>query len=205
MKLNRSIVATGVVLGVLIFACSGNKPAEKTNEEQAPVVPAVSTKDLKIAFYHTDSLKDGYTYYKNEDARITKKGEAFQNEMISRQRSLEQMAANYEKYMREGTMTGADLQNLENEIMRKRDQLMALQQTKGAQLEKETGEALEVLTKRIDVAGKKYCEKYGIDILVKHGAGGQFNFIHEKMNVTQSFIDFLNHEQEQMDKDLGKK
>src|SRR5690606_37544891 len=116
----------------------------------------------------------------------------------------EQMAANYDRYLKEGTMTGADLQNLENEIMRKRDQLMSLQQTKGAQLESETNEALEVLTKRIDVAGKKYCEKYGIDILLKHGPGGQINFINEKMDVTQSFIEFLNNEQAEMDKALGK-
>ncbi|MNY39412.1 Outer membrane protein (OmpH-like) [compost metagenome] len=117
---------------------------------------------------------------------------------------MEQKAQNYEKYMREGTATGEQLQNLENEIMRLREQLMTQQQTRGAQLEKETSEALTVLSKKIEVAGKKYCAKYGIDILLIHGQGGQINFINDKMNVTQSFIDFLNHEQEIMDKELGK-
>ena len=205
MKLGH-IVAAGLILGLTTFACSDKKSAEaeKAPEEKAPVVPVVSSKGLKIAFYYSDSLKEGFTYYKNEDARITKKGEAFQNEMIAKQRVLEQKAQNYERYMREGTMTGADLQNLENEIMRMREQLMNQQQTRGAQLEKETNEALTVLSKKIEVAGKKYCEKYGIDGLLIHGQGGQINFINDKMNVTRSFIDFLNHEQEAMDKDLGK-
>lgn len=203
MKLGH-IIAAGLILGFTTFACSDKKEEPKTKEESAPVVPTVNSKGLKIAFYYSDSLKNGFTYYKNEDARITKKGEAFQNEMMSKQRSLEQKAQNYEKYMREGTATGEQLQALENEIMRIREQLMNQQQTRGAQLEKETNEALTVLGKKIEVAGKKYCEKYGIDILLIHGQGGQINFINDKMDVTKSFIDFLNHEQEMMDKDLGK-
>ncbi len=203
MKLGH-VIAAGLILGLTTFACSDKKEESKTKEENPPVVPTVDSKSLKIAFYYSDSLKEGFTYYKNEDARITKKGEAFQNEMISKQRLLEQKAQNYEKYMREGTMTGADMQSLENEIVRMREQLMNMQQTRGAQLEKETNEALNVLSKKIEVAGKKYCEKYGIDLLLIHGQGGQINFINDKMNVTQSFIDFLNHEQEIMDKDLGK-
>ena len=203
MKLGH-VIATGLILGLTTFACSDKKEEVTTKEEAAPAVPTVDSKGLKIAFYYSDSLKNGFTYYKNEDARITKKGEAFQNEMIAKQRSMEQKAQNYEKYMREGTATGEQLQNLENEIMRLREQLMTQQQTRGAQLEKETGEALTVLSKKIEVAGKKYCAKYGIDILLIHGQGGQINFINDKMNVTQSFIDFLNHEQEIMDKELGK-
>ena len=206
MKLGH-IITAGLILGLTTFACSDKKESdknEKTKEEAAPLVPTVSPKGLKIAFYYSDSLKEGFTYYKNEAARITKKGQAFQNERMSKQRSLEQKAQNYEKYMREGTATGEQLQTLENEIMRMREQLMNMQQSRGAQLEKETNEALTVLGKKIEVAGKKYCDKYGIDILLIHGQGGQINFINDKMNVTQSFIDFLNHEQEIMDKDLGK-
>jgi hypothetical protein len=126
MKLGH-IITAGLILGLTTFACSDKKEssdAEKTKEEKAPVVPVVDSKGLKIAFYYSDSLKNGFTYYKNEDARITKKGEAFQNEMMSKQRSLEQKAQNYEKYMREGTATGEQLQALENEIMRMREQLI---------------------------------------------------------------------------------
>jgi Skp family chaperone for outer membrane proteins len=201
MKIGKLITLSLITVAV---ACSEKKTSPEVKPETQPTVQAVDTKGLKIAFYYSDSLKNGYTYYKNEDARITKKGESFQNEMMAKQRSLEQMAANYDKYMREGTMTGADLQNLENEIIRKRDQLMQMQQTRGAELEKETTEALDVLTRKIDVAGKKYCEKYGIDILLKHGPGGQINFVNEKMDVTKSFIEFLNNEQAQINKDLGK-
>jgi Skp family chaperone for outer membrane proteins len=94
--------------------------------------------------------------------------------------------------------------NLENEIKRKEQQFMTFQQTQGAALETETNESLESLTKKIEAAGKKYCEKYGIDLLLIHGQGGQINFINKKMDVTRSFIDYLNYEQQQLEKDMGK-
>lgn len=189
-------------LGMTMVACSGSEKKE-IKEEKAPDVQVVNPKGLKIAFYYSDSLKTGFKYYAKEDARISKKGESFQNELISRQRKLEEMAAMYERYMREGTVTGEELQKLENQIMRKREELMNIQQTRGAALEKETNEALQVLGKKIEVAGKKYCEKYHIDLLLIHGQGGQINFINEKMNVTQSFIDFLNAEQDKTEQDLS--
>lgn len=192
----------GCVIGsiALLSACGEDK--KEVKEESAPTVQTVDTKGLKIAFYYSDSLKTGFKYYAQEDARMTKKGQAFQNEMMSRQRKLEEMAATYEKFMREGTVTGQDLQKLENDIMTRREQLMALQQNRGAALEKETNEALEVLSKKIEAAGKKYCKKYGIDLLLIHGAGGQINFVSEKMNATKSFIEFLNAEQQKTDQAL---
>jgi acetylglutamate kinase len=47
-----------------------------------------------------------------------------------------------------------------------------------------------------------YSEKNNIDILLIHGAGGQLNFINEKMNVTSDFIRFLNENQANIEKDL---
>lgn len=202
--MKKFLFAASIVTGLVVVGCNDSAKKE-VKEEAAPVVPVVNPKGLKIAFYYSDSLKNGFKYYKQEDARITKKGRDFENELMFRQKKLEEMAANYDKYMREGTATGEQIQNLENEIMRKRQELMNLQQNRGGALEKETNEALQVLSKKIEVAGKKYCEKYGIDMLLIHGQGGQINFIDEKMNVTQSFIDFLNAEQEKTEAELSGK
>jgi Skp family chaperone for outer membrane proteins len=198
--MNKLVLSLTIGAVALLAACSEEK--KEIKEETAPKVQAVDTKGLKIAYYYSDSLKTGFKYYAQEDSRMTKKGQAFQNEMIARQRKVEEMASTYDKYMREGTVTGIELQNLENEIRRKQQELMNMQQNRGAALEKETNEALEVLSKKIEVAGKKYCEKYGIDMLLIHGPGGQINFISDKMNVTQSFIEFLNAEQEKTEQAL---
>lgn len=202
MKLFQ-IAAFSLVIGATVLSCSESKK-EQFKAEKAPSVPTVNPKGLKIAYYYSDSLKTGFRYFKNEDDRLTKKGKAFENELMARQRALEGLQARFQERYQQGTASPEEMMSLENEIKRKNQQLLQYQQNQGGALEKETSESLTALSKKIEAAGKKYCEKYGIDMLLIHGQGGQINFINEKMNVTQSFVDFLNHEQEQLEKDMGK-
>ena len=195
-----SIAALTVSLSMA--SCSDAKNQE-VKEEKAPNVPVVKVDGLKIAFYYSDSLRTGYEYYKKEDARITAKGKALESTLMSRQKSLYEMESRFNDHIKNGTASGEELSKMEKEILRKKEQFMNYQQSEGGALEKATSESLEALSKKIDAAGKKYCEKYGIDILLRHGPGGQINFINDKMDVTKSFIDFLNHEQELLKKDMG--
>jgi Skp family chaperone for outer membrane proteins len=81
-------------------------------------------------------------------------------------------------------------------------ELMQYQQAQAAKIEEESVKKLEAITKKIETLGKMYSEKNNIDILLIHGAGGQLNFINEKMNVTSDFIRFLNDNQASIEKDL---
>ena len=80
--------------------------------------------------------------------------------------------------------------------------IMQYQQTEGAKLEAETLKKLEDISNKIEVLGKKYCEIHQIDILLMHGKGGQLNYISETMDVTKEFIQFLNENQKEIEKDL---
>lgn len=197
------IALLGLSATVAATSCSEDKNASK--EEDAPVVPVVDPKGLKIAFYYSDSLRTGFKYFQHEDSMMNKKAEAFQKDLMGRQNTLAGMEQRFAEAYKTGTATSESLQKMEAEINRKREQYMAYQQTRGTELEKETSEKLTVLSKKIEVAGEKYCKKYGVDMLLIHGQGGQINFIDKRMDVTKSFIDFLNHQQEQMEKDMGEK
>ena len=83
-------------------------------------------------------------------------------------------------------------------------ELMQYQQTEGARIEKQTFKSLEAINKKVELWGKKYCEKHHIDLLLIQGEGGQINYVNKKMDVTRSFIDYLNYEQQQLEKDMGK-
>jgi Skp family chaperone for outer membrane proteins len=157
------IAVIGFVVGTTISACSETKK-DQFKPEKAPTVPTVNPKGLKIAFYYSDSLKTGFKYFKNEDDRLTKKGKAFENELMSRQRALEGLQARFQERYQQGTASPEEMMNLENEIKRKNQQLLQFQQNQGGALEKETSESLTSLSKKIEAAGKKYCEKYKSDI-----------------------------------------
>ncbi|MFY7991127.1 MAG: OmpH family outer membrane protein [Fluviicola sp.] len=189
-----------IVLFVAV-ACGEKKPEKK--EEQAPNVPIVKTDGLKIAYYYSDSLRTGFDYYKSQDERITAKGKNLEQTLMNRQKAIIDMEQRFQNHIKNGTASGEELQKMENELLRKKEQLMQYQQQEGAKLEKETADVLTAISKKIEAAGKKYCEKYKIDMLLIHGAGGQINYINGQMDVTKSFIDFLNNEQELLKKDMG--
>ena len=63
--------------------------------------------------------------------------------------------------------------------------------------------SLETVNKKIEALGKKYCEKHQIDILLMHGEGGQINYINSRMDVTSEFVNFLNENQAQIEKELN--
>ena len=61
----------------------------------------------------------------------------------------------------------------------------------------------KITNKKIEALGKKYCEKHQIDILLMHGPGGQINYINDRMDVTTEFVNFLNENQAQIEKELN--
>ena len=82
--------------------------------------------------------------------------------------------------------------------------LTQYQQTEGAKIESLTVKKLEEISKKIEAFGKQFSEENNIDILLIHGPGGQINFIDSSMDVTKSFVDFLNAHQEEIEKSLKK-
>lgn len=185
-----------VSLAAVLFAC-GEKSKEAENT--TPNVPTIKN-GLRIAYYVQDSLKNGFDYYREMDSVTKVKQTRFQSELEKKQRALQKYVADKEKLMQSGQLSAFEVQSVQKEAQRREQALYQYQQTEGVKIETETVEILEVLTKRIEAAGKEYCKKHKIDVLLIHGPGGQINFINEKMNVTEEFIAYLNQHQEEIEK-----
>jgi len=189
----------------LALSCTSKKEA-KVPENTKPSVPVVRTNGLKIAFYNQDSLKEGFIYFKNMDEMVKRKQIAFQNQLGTKEKELQNFVATNEERVKLGQLSAFEIQSIQQEAQKKEQTLYQLQQTQGAKLEKETVDLLNVIGKKIEAAGKKYCEKHKIDLLLVQSAGSQFNYINPTMDVTKEFIAFLNQEQDLIEKDIkGKK
>ena len=197
-----AIAFAGLSLSIAMSACSADK--KKTEEAKAPDVPVVAVGDLKIAFYNSDSLASQYTYLVEQDSLMKIKQLKFENDLKSRERNLQQLAQTYETKRQNMSASGAELQQMENNIGRKQQDAQMFQQNEGMKLQNEAAEIQRVIAKKIEEASKLYCEKYKIDMLLVHGQGGQFAYIKPSMEVTESFIQFVNAEQQKLNKDMGK-
>ena len=186
----------GLTLAAVVTSCSDDTKKEK--EVEAPSVPTVDPQGLKIAFYESDSLNEGYIFLKTQDSLLKKKQEKFEKDIASRQRSLQSSYETFMKNEKEGVYIAADVQRKQAELERQSQSLQMFQQNEGAKLQEEAIEMQKVLQNKINKFSKMYCEKYKIDMLIMHGEGGQVSYYNPKMDVTKSFIQFVNSEEKKL-------
>lgn len=184
---------TGLLMTAVLTNCSEDKKEDKKVE--APEVPTVDPKGLKIAFYDSDSLNEGFEYLKEQDSILKIKQVKFEKELQARQGTIQRKYQDLESKQRDMILSGAEIQKKQVELERLSQSLQNYQQNEGGKLQQEAMEMQEVLQNKVNEYAKRYCEKYKLDMLIMHAKGGQFTYITPKMNVTKSFIEFVNAEQ----------
>jgi outer membrane protein len=196
----KKIIALALVSTFVLIGCG-----EKKKEEKAKTPVKVEGKkigSLKIAFYNQDTLKVQFKYYKEQDEEMQKKQKAFQNEVERMTKEYQDFLGSYDKQAQQGLLSQIQIQGIQEKAAQKEQKIMRYQQDKGAQLEKETINKLEVIGKKLEAYSKKFSEEYNIDILLTHAAGGQLAYINPSMDVTVSFIEFLNQQEDEILKDM---
>lgn len=190
------IALIGLTSAAVLTACS--EETKKDKEVEAPSVPTVDPQGLKIAFYESDSLNEGFLFIKTQDSILKKKEERFARDMEARQRNLQKAYETFMKNDKDMVYTAADRERKQIELERQSQSLQQYQQSEAGKLQEETMELQKVLQNKISKFSKMYCEKYKIDMLIMHGEGGQVSYYNPKMDVTKSFIEFVNAEDKKL-------
>ena len=183
----------------LSSACSTPTPPKK---DQTPKVPITRLDGLKIAYYANDSIKKYFDYFKKEEAVAEKNQKRFEKELQKRNEVYENYIIKKDQEARSGLLSQNEIAMVQQKAQQMQNELMQYQQTEGARIEKQTFKSLEAINKKVELWGKKYCEKHNIDLLLIQEQGGQINYINKKMDVTKEFINFLNENQAAIEKEL---
>lgn len=182
-----------------IAACSSPAPVKK---DSTPKVPTTRLDGLKIAYYANDSIKKYFDYFKREEAKAEKIQKGFETELKKRNKVYEDYIIKKDQEARSGLLSQNEIAMVQQKAQQMQNELMQYQQTEGQRIEEQTMKSLEAINKKVELWGKKYCEKHHIDLLLIQGQGGQINYINKEMDVTKAFINFLNENQSQIEKEL---
>lgn len=196
--MNKLIIFSSALL--LAIASCGK--TEKAKETTAPKVETRDMKGLKIAYYNSDSLKVYFEFFKKQEAIVTKKQTTFQKELERRQKEYQNYITRNNERLRSGMLSENEQIGIQQKVQQMESSLMQYQQNEGEKLQKEMMDMTEAIGKKIEVAGKEFSEKHGIDILLIHGPGGQINFINSSMDVTKEFSEYLNLKQSEIENDI---
>jgi outer membrane protein len=198
----KKTIAIAIVCTLVLVSCGQKKSDGKGN---TPVkVEAKKMGSLKIAFYDQDTLKVQFKYYKEQDEEMQNKQKAFQSEVDRMTKEYQSFLSAYDKQAQQGLLSQIQIQGIQEKAAQKEQAIMKFQQERGAQLENETIKKLEVIGNKLEAYSKKFSEDNGIDILLTHAAGGQLAYISSKMDVTASFIEFLNQNEDEINKAISK-
>lgn len=181
-----------------LTACLQSNPQRK---DSTPKVPVTRTDGLKIAYYANDSLKKYFVYFKREEAAAEKNQKRFENELKKRNKAYEDYIIKKDQEARSGLLSQNEIAMVQQKAQQMQNELLQYQQTEGQRIEEQTLKSLEAINKKVELWGKKYCEQHKIDVLLIQGQGGQINFINKEMDVTEAFINFLNDNQSQIEKE----
>ena len=196
----RKLVSFGI-LSVILVSC-GAKEEEVKVENTTPKVVVRDMQGLKIAYYHSDSIKKYFEYFKQEEAIVTSKQQSFQKEIERKTKDYEAFITRNNQKLQGGLLSENEQIKIQQQAQTMEAELMQYQQTQGAKLEEETIKKLETISKKIETWGKKFCEENKIDIMLIQGPGGQINYINTSMDVTKEFTAYLNQHQKEIEKDI---
>jgi len=186
---------------LLIMSCGDAKEKQKVIEKQVNLVSQDSS-DFIIAFYYNDSIKTGFDYYRKIEANLNSRQVSYQSQIQSKTQKYQNFVTKKQKDIQAGLLSENEMMQVQQKAAEMEQDIVQYQQREGARLEEDMLKNLESINKKLEAFGKLFSENHGIDILMGYSSGQQINYISPQMNVTSSFIDFLNNEQKKLEEDL---
>jgi outer membrane protein len=159
-------------------------------------------KGLKIAYYNSDTLKEQFIFFKEQDSLMTSKQKAFESELQRKQQEFEAFISKNEGMMKQGLLSENEQAALSQKAQAMQKQIMDYQQNQGQALEKEAIDKMTVIGNKVEKFAKEFSQKNKIDVLLIHGKGGQIGYIDTSMDVTKEFVNYLNEKQAEIAKEL---
>ena len=183
------------------MSCGDSKEKQKVIEKQVNLVSQDSS-DFIIAFYYNDSIKTGFDYYRKIEANLNSRQVSYQSQIQSKTQKYQNYVTKKQKDIQAGLLSENEMMQVQQKAAEMEQDIVQYQQREGARLEEDMLKNLESINKKLEAFGKLFSENHGIDILMGYSSGQQINYISPQMNVTSSFIDFLNNEQKKLEEDL---
>jgi outer membrane protein len=184
--LNLFLLAAVIILFVLHFS------SNKTTPDNAAVQAADSTMPEKVAivYINEDSLLENYAYFKELAANLDEKRKSLESDYTSKAQGLQTEINNFQRNA--GNMTMSQARAVEEDLMRKQQNLLRYQETLTQDMMKEEAEVNRKLYERVSDYLKDYALKNGYTVVLNYKPGSVLLYGHEAMDVTKEVVKGLN-------------
>ncbi len=189
---SKNFIVKGLFALFLIAAfaqCAGNNAADTL---AGGSVPTAGVSELKIAYVEIDSLLNNYNLYKDLNEAMIRKQENVEVTLKEKAKSLDSEVRDFERKYQNNVFTPERAQQEQNRLVKKRQDLEALQQRLIGELQQESDKNSIQLQDSI----KAYLEDFNKDkkysLIINNAGFSNLLYADPVFNITQEVIDGLN-------------
>ncbi len=191
--INGVLAAAVIVLFVLYFT-GGDKEAKEGGSTPALATLSQGGGDLKIAYFHVDSVLANWDLYYQVQEELAAKQSSLETEFAGKQQAFMSRVEDAQYKIQRGLVTRAETEQLQVQLGEEEQRLVALQQDYGLQMQEEGVVKNRQLIDKIEQYVKKFNEDYGYSYIFSYSFGGNLLYGDEAYNITDLLIEGINAE-----------
>lgn len=151
---------------------------------------------LNIVYVNTDTLLEKYNYFRQQQEALAKKEQEANAGFQSRRQSLEKEIAEAQRRAQSGLLAPKDIQQMQQSLGVKQQQLMQEQQRISQELMQETQQLQAQLQSKIDDLLADMRIERGYDFILSYGPGTGVLMVNDSLDITPLVLERLNAEQQ---------
>lgn len=186
---NLSLILNGILIVAVAFLYynnfAGSDEADETVNKSE-----LSLENLSIAYVNSDTLLTNYNYYEEVSKRLDEKRLKLQQEYTRRAEGLQRQIEDYQRTMT--NLTIAQARAVEEDLGRKRQNLLQYQETISQDLMREEASITQELYEKVSSYLKTYGDENDLQVVLTYSAGSGLLYANDALNITDQVLSGLN-------------
>lgn len=187
---NLSLILNGILAVAVIYLYvlhfSGASPAE-TNET---AVAATSGGVPKIAYVNSDTLLEYYDFFQDKRVELEEKAQKLQSDYETRAKGLQSEITSFQRNA--GSMTMNQARAIEEDLVKKQQNLAQYQQNLSNELMQEEAGVNEELYEKVAEYLEEYGEEENFKVVLTYTKNSGVLYADDSLDITRVVVDNLN-------------
>lgn len=190
-----------LILNIILFALVGhlyylNLRKSQPAEQQTIMPPSSQTGGVKIAYVNGDTLDAKYEWLKKQKEAIQQRIRNAENSLVAKQEALMRDANALQEKFQTGTMTQADAEKQQAELMQRGQRLQEEEERLRKSLAEDQKKAFNDLYANVEAKLKELSGQIGYDYILSYSRGGQILLANDSLDITKQVLELLNAKEE---------
>lgn len=188
---NLSLILNGILIIAVCFLYFNEFTDSSDTSTESDSNMEMTKGDMAIAYINSDTLLTKYNYYEEVSTKLDERRTKLQQEYTRRAEGLQRQIEDYQRTVNNLTM--AQARAVEEDLGRKRQNLIQYQETIGQELMQEEAKITRDLYEKVAAYLKEYGEQHNLQVVLTYSAGSGLLYANEALDITDKVISGLNN------------